>query len=39
MIKNMVLVYILGQMEEDTKDSGHMVNNMVKENIYYQMDK
>jgi hypothetical protein len=34
MIKNMVLEYIIGQMEEDMKVDGKMENKMVLLNIF-----
>ncbi len=35
MIKNTVLVLLIGQTEESTSDIGKMVNNMDEDNIYY----
>lgn len=37
MIKNMVMEYMYGLMEEDMKDFGLMANNMAKVNIFSQM--
>ena len=38
MIKNMVMVFISGLMEENMKDFGNMENNMEKENIINRME-
>ena len=38
MIRRMAMVFIPGQMEENTKETGKMENSMVLENIPLQME-